>query len=115
MIFLLCLVVSVTAYGQCSIHGENCIHYSERQDINCLRCFEHEIINDSIIKECNEVISMQKIAIESFNNNLELMALEVAKAEAATERQKVKKKRVFIWAGSATLLAIIEGLIIWLL
>ena len=108
-------MLSVTVYGQCSIHGENCIHYSEKQDINCLRCLINEPINDSIIVAKSKIIDIQNEFIQSSNDRMVQIdeQLSIAKSEIIEEKRK-KKRNFWIACGSIGVAAV-ESIVIWLM
>ena len=110
---LTCLLLSVTASGQCSIHGENCIHYSEKQDINCLRCLKNEPYNDSIMVVQDSIIQRQTKFIQSSNDRLIEMDNKLVDSKTETAKEKRKKKRNALIAGGTGLAALIEGIVIW--
>ena len=107
------MMLNVTVYAQCSIHGEKCIHYSERQDINCLRCLQNEPLNDSIIADQKKIISKQEIFIESTNQTISSLDTELTESKNQTSKEKTKKKNAIIGAISAGFVAVIEGVVLF--
>ena len=103
LIFLVCLSQSVIAQGYCSIHDDDCIHYSERQDIRCLECLMNEPYKDSIIIVKDSIISTQHKFIESTDKVIVDLDLQLVKSRTDLIIMKEKRKRAYIFGGATTL------------
>lgn len=113
---LACLMLSVTASGQCSIHdktcAKNCIVYTEKQDVRCLQCLINEPLKDSIIKAQIEAQNVLRLYVDT-------MAMELAKCEGEKvaisgqlDRMRKRKNKAYFIGGSVAV--ILETILILL-
>lgn len=98
-------MVSAHAFGQCSIHrnncDENCVAYTEKQDISCLKCLQNAPLKDSIIATQTAIIDVkdsiivvQQNFIDTTDTRIHMIndELTAAMARVAKEQKKGKFK-----------------------
>lgn len=105
--------MNATAFGQCLIHDENCIHYSEQQDIRCLQCLQNAPLKDSIIATRDSSI----VILSAFVDVAEVALKTESEQHTATKEElrdmRKKRRRAFLWGGLGA--AVIETAVIILI
>jgi len=105
--FLGCLTLNAIAQEPCLIHDDNCIHYSERQDIRCLDCLMNEPCKDELIVIKDSIIVKQQMFIDYTDNAIKELNSELVKTELALAIMRKKRKNAFIMGGITSLTGII--------
>ena len=85
------------------------IFYTDKQDINCLRCLIAEPIKDSILIETRRhLVKMESL----FNFEIDKLNSDIDKANKSLSKEAKRKKRWRIISFSAIGVAIVEGVIL---
>ena len=100
---------SATAQETCTIHNRDCVHYSIKQDLNSIKCFENQALKDSILIEKDNFILKQSDFIKS--TDIKVLELDklLLKTESALFKMKKKRKRAYFIGGGIGILATILG------
>jgi len=95
--------MNVIAQETCLIHGENCIHYSIKQDIKCLECLINEPLKDLIIVTKDSIIKNQKNYIVYSDSLMVETNNKLLISQNNFVKMKKKRNSAFIIGGLGTL------------